>query len=89
MQQILITGSNRGIGLALVKAYLSHGNCQIFATCRNPESADELQALKIENPDSLTIIPLDINDTEEIHRAVKSVSAKTSSLDLLINNAGI
>lgn len=89
MQDIMITGSNRGVGLALVKEYLSRKDVHIFATCRNPDSADDLQSLKAKNPGALTIVTLDINDTEAIHRASEIVSAKTSKLDLLINNAGI
>ena len=40
MQNILITGANRGIGLALVEEYLSQGGNRVFATCRNPEGAE-------------------------------------------------
>lgn len=87
MQKILITGSNRGIGLALVKEYLSRGNVQIFATCRNPDKAEELQKLAADNP--VIVIPLDVNDEESITASVNLVKQNTDSLDLLINNAGI
>lgn len=89
MKHILITGCNRGIGLALVKEYLSRGDVHIVATCRKPDSADELQALKQENPDSLTIVQLDINDNESINQAREQVGTATNQLDVLINNAGI
>lgn len=89
MQHIMITGSNRGIGLALVNEYFSRNDVHVFATCRNPDSATDLQSLKAKNPDSLTIIMLDIDDTESIDRAFEQVSEKTQKLDLLINNAGI
>jgi len=89
MQQILITGSNRGIGLAIVKEYLSRGDVHIFATCRNPDSADDLQTLKRENPGSLTIVKLDVNDNDSIKQAREQVGSATSQLDVLINNAGI
>lgn len=36
MANIVITGANRGIGFALVKAYLIGGN-RIYAFCRNPQ----------------------------------------------------
>lgn len=41
MKSVLITGSNRGIGLGLVKkiASLTHPPEHIFATCRNPSNA--------------------------------------------------
>ena len=89
MQHILITGSNRGVGLALVKEYLNRGNVHIFAACRNPNSATDLQTVQEQNSGSVTLVKLDINKAEEIKNAVEQVSAHTSKLDLLINNAGI
>ena len=89
MQHIMITGSNRGVGLALVKEYLNHNDTFIFATCRKPESAHDLQALKLQYPDSLSIVALDINDSTSIEQAFETVSARANRLDLLINNAGI
>lgn len=89
MQQIMITGSNRGIGLGLVKEHLKKADVHIFATCRTPDSADDLQALASENPDALTIVTLDVNDTASINAAKADIASKTEHLDLLINNAGI
>ncbi|MGJ3240291.1 MAG: SDR family oxidoreductase [Anaerolineae bacterium] len=87
MQSILITGSNRGIGLALVEAYLAQADVHVFATCRDPQSAEALQTLAQDHP--LTVIALDINDPQSIAQAVEQVSAQTDHLDVLINNAGI
>jgi NAD(P)-dependent dehydrogenase (short-subunit alcohol dehydrogenase family) len=39
MTYILITGANRGLGLALVELCLARGD-HIFAGCRNPDQAD-------------------------------------------------
>jgi len=88
-QQLFITGSNRGVGLAFVKEFLSRGDVHIFATCRKPQSATDLQTLQHDNPDALTIIQLDVNNNDDIQNMVTQVSARTSHLDLLINNAGI
>lgn len=89
MQTIFITGSNRGIGLALVREYVARVDTRVFASCRNPESADDLQALKREYGDSLCIFALDINDSASIESAYEIVSAQTEKIDLLFNNAGI
>lgn len=88
MQSILITGANRGIGLALTRQLLQD-DARIFATCRAPERADALKALAQLHPERVTILPLDVNDMASIDRAVKAVAAKVDGLDLLINNAGI
>lgn len=89
MQYIMITGSNRGIGLALVKEHLNQEAVHIFATCRNPNSASDLQTLKSQYPDALTIVELDVNDSTSIAKAQATVASKTDQLDLLINNAGV
>ena len=88
MQTILITGANRGIGLELTRQFLQD-DTQIFATCRAPENADALNRLAREQPDRVIVLKLDVNEKLSIRAAVEAVAAKTDSLDLLINNAGI
>jgi len=89
MQHILITGSNRGIGLATVKAYLEESNVSIYACCRKPDSASDLLELKELYPDNLAIITLEVTDQDSIDAAFDEVSKLTDHLDVLINNAGI
>jgi NAD(P)-dependent dehydrogenase (short-subunit alcohol dehydrogenase family) len=89
MQRILITGANRGIGLSLVEEYLSHGDVQIFATCRNPDRAESLQKLAQSNPNNLEIVQLEVTDPESIKAAFTEITAKTTVLDIVVNNAGI
>lgn len=89
MRRILITGSNRGIGLELVRHYLLHDETQIFATCRNPSQATELQTIANLQPDRVHIIPLDVVDQVSIDASVATVNQTVDSLDMLINNAGI
>ncbi len=89
MQNILITGANRGIGLALTKQFLAKGDCHIYATCRNPEGAADLMALAAANSEQLRVLQLDVDDEPSINSAVEVIGAKAGALDLLINNAGI
>ncbi len=89
MQNILITGANRGIGLALVEQYLAAGGYRVFASCRNPDAASALNALAEANPETLRILQLDVDDEASIKRAVDAISVDSDSLDALINNAGV
>jgi NAD(P)-dependent dehydrogenase (short-subunit alcohol dehydrogenase family) len=89
MQNILVTGANRGIGLALVEQYLAVGGCRIFASCRNPEAASALNAMAEANPQTLRTLQLDVDDETSIKRAVDTIGADSDRLDALINNAGV
>ena len=44
MPNILITGASRGIGREFVRQYAADG-WRVFACCRNPAAAEELNAL--------------------------------------------
>jgi NAD(P)-dependent dehydrogenase (short-subunit alcohol dehydrogenase family) len=88
MKRVLITGSNRGLGLAFAGESLDRGH-RVFATCRRPDEARDLLRLREQNPDHLTILRLDVTDDETIQATVDAVADEVDGLDLLINNAGI
>jgi NAD(P)-dependent dehydrogenase (short-subunit alcohol dehydrogenase family) len=88
MKNILITGANRGIGLALSQQLLAQGS-RVIATCRQPQKADALHALNDEFPDQLTLLPLDVTNSQSIQAACNAVQRIVTGLDLLINNAGV
>lgn len=85
--RILITGSNRGIGLDMTRRYLERGDI-VFATCRRPDSAAELQKLSRQYPNHLHIVALDVSDSASIDHSLAQVRKQTDALDLLVNNAG-
>src|SRR5690625_1033366 len=84
---ILITGSNRGLGLSLVKSGLEKGHI-IYAGVRdkNEQKIAQLTELKNKYRDQLQIIDLDVTDEESVRTAVDEVR---DSLDVIINNAAI
>lgn len=84
MSMYLITGANRGIGLELTRQVLEQGH-QVLATCREPDSADELKALA--GLGDLQIARCDIAKAEDVADLVDSLRGK--AVDVLINNAGI
>lgn len=85
MPNILITGSNRGIGLELVRQY-ARADWRVFATCRHPAEAGELRQLAREYG-LISIHRLDVTVPEDI----KSIGweLEDTPLDILYNNAGV
>lgn len=84
-QTLLITGANRGIGLALTRRYLENGD-RVIATCRTPDKAEALQRIAKDNA-NLSVLPLDVTDAASIKALVTALG--DTALDILINNAGI
>ena len=88
MKRILITGANRGLGFGLVQACVARGD-HVFATCRVPAQAVELAEYLAQNPENLTLLPLDVTQGPSIAECAAQVKAQVDGLDLLINNAAI
>ena len=86
MEKALVTGADRGLGLAFTDMLLRDG-WEVFAGQYMPGEAG-LAALAREFPDKLHIIPLDVE--RRIRRSrVATVSGMTDSLNLIANIAGI
>jgi NAD(P)-dependent dehydrogenase (short-subunit alcohol dehydrogenase family) len=82
---VLITGSNRGIGLEFARQYAEKG-WDVIATSRSPANDDELQALAAQY-DNLRIEALDVSDHGQIDALAKKLEG--TPIDVLLNNAGI
>jgi NAD(P)-dependent dehydrogenase (short-subunit alcohol dehydrogenase family) len=82
---VLITGSNRGIGLALAQYYAGEG-WNVIATCRDPENADELATLAKQHR-KVSIEKLDVTD----HAGIDALAGRyrDQPIDVLINNAAL
>jgi NAD(P)-dependent dehydrogenase (short-subunit alcohol dehydrogenase family) len=75
-KSVLVTGSNRGIGQALVTEALRRGAKRVYAGTRQPGTHADAR---------VTRLVLDVTDATQIQAALENVE----SLDILINNAGL
>jgi NAD(P)-dependent dehydrogenase (short-subunit alcohol dehydrogenase family) len=77
-----VTGANRGIGAALVKALRETGAAKIYAAARQPSDLARMAAL---GDGRVVPIELDITDRQQLTR----IARQMTDVQLLINNAGV
>ena len=82
---VLVTGSDRGLGLEFVKQYAARGDF-VIATCRHPDKAVQLQAFAGEKK-NVAVEALDVSDDSSIRALAAKYRGKP--IDVLINNAGV
>lgn len=76
-RSVLVTGGNRGIGLAIARAFAADGD-KVAITYRSGEP-----------PEGLLGVRCDITDGEQVEQAFKEVEAAHGPVEVLIANAGI
>jgi beta-ketoacyl ACP reductase len=76
-RSILVTGGNRGIGLAIARAFAANGD-QVAVTYRASGP-----------PDGLFGVPCDVTDLASVDAAFTAVEAEHGPVEVLISNAGI
>ncbi|MFD2117840.1 SDR family NAD(P)-dependent oxidoreductase [Paenibacillus yanchengensis] len=86
---ILITGANRGLGLALLTESLERGH-QVWATVRaDVVDGSDLQQLQKKYTNHLNIVKLDVLGEASVQTAAEQLRQNKVILDCIINNAAI
>lgn len=77
-KRILVTGASRGLGRALVAAFVEAGAAQVIAGVRKPEDQEKLRL------DRVLPVQLDVRRDEDVNALTA-----LGSFDILVNNAGV
>lgn len=85
---VVITGSNRGLGLETAIAFVAAG-AQVLLACRDPQKAQQAIAqLQQQYPAAqVEAMALDVADLASVHRFAEAFNARFAMLDVLIHNA--
>jgi 3-oxoacyl-[acyl-carrier protein] reductase len=78
-RSVLVTGGNRGIGLAIATAFAAQGD-QVAVTYRSP--VEDL-------PGELLPVQCDVTDADAVDQAFTTVEEKHGPVQVLVSNAGI
>ena len=89
-KNVIVTGSNRGIGRAIVAMFASEG-ANIWACARKQSVEFESDIDSLSQKFNVQILPVyfDVRNEDEMKEAVASILRERRSIDVLVNNAGM
>lgn len=76
-RSVLVTGGNRGIGLAIARRLLADGH-RVTVTSRSGQA-----------PDGIDAVACDVTDTQSVDAAFTAVEQRQGPVEILVSNAGI
>ena len=79
---VLVTGGNRGIGLAIAQAFVAEGD-RVAITARSGELPEELAGTDV------LVVRADVTDTASIDAAFDRIEAELGPVEVVVANAGI
>ncbi len=86
----IVTGSNRGIGRAILEKFAENG-ANVFACARTRTEEFEKDTNELSARYGVDIMPVyfDFSDSEAMKKAVQEIRGKGRKVDILVNNAGV
>ncbi len=84
----LVTGSSRGIGLALAKG-LAQAGAKVVLHGRNAETLGEVASSLRDGGGSFATAAFDLTDPDAVRAGIAAVTQNVGCPDILVNNAGM
>jgi len=86
----IITGSNRGIGKAVLETFAENG-ADIFACVRKESDEYSGVTARLAGKTGVSITPVyfDLAESEQVKAGIKTILSAKKQIDILVNNAGV
>lgn len=88
MQNVLITGANKGLGFEMASQLIKKG-CHVIISGRDSDRLSEAFNRLYQKNASLDRVVMDVSNFESVKHAAQELSERNITLDTLINNAAI
>src|SRR6266542_520904 len=87
---VLVTGSSRGIGAEMIRAFGKRGAPCVVNYFTDPKGQNKADADKVakELKDPL-VIDCDVTQPQQVEAMMKQIQDRHGGLDILVNNSGI
>ena len=86
----LVTGSNRGIGRAIIEEFAKNGLDVVINYCHHEEEARKLQTIISKQYNvSVMVVKCDISKEDEVEKMVNDICDTFGGIDILVNNASV
>jgi len=87
---VLVTGSSRGLGAAMIKAFGEHSAQCVVNFISDPEGKNKADAENVASAlEDPLIVECDVTEPEQVEAMMREMTDKFGGLDILINNSGI
>ena len=84
----VITGGSRGLGFAIARGFFAAGARRIYITARKADAC-KAAAAELSEYGECIALPGDISSMDEIQRLAATLQERETTIDVLVNNAGV
>jgi 3-oxoacyl-[acyl-carrier protein] reductase len=87
---VLVTGSSRGIGAEMIKAFGKHGAQCVVNYVADPQGQNQTDATNVaKDLNKPLLIECDVTQPAQVEAMMKQIQDRHGGLDILVNNSGI